>query len=134
MAIDPNDLTPTILPPDPNPKKPRLTLPPLACDSHFHVFGPADKYSYGTDILETLAQRVMVGDGAMGTQLYERGVLYSACFEELNVSRPELVGKVHEDYLRSGAQVIETNTFGANAMRTWQLSRMALFSPYALEI
>jgi homocysteine S-methyltransferase len=53
----------------------------------------------------------------MGTQLYERGVLYSACFEELNVSRPELVARVHEDYLRAGAQVIETNTFGANAMR-----------------
>jgi len=58
-----------------------------------------------------------VVDGAMGTQLYERGVLYSACFEELNVSRPELVAKVHEDYVRAGAQVIETNTFGANALR-----------------
>jgi len=60
---------------------------------------------------------VLVVDGAMGTQLYERGVLYSACFEELNVSRPELVGKVHEDYIRAGSQVIETNTFGANALR-----------------
>ena len=56
-------------------------------------------------------------DGAMGTQLYERGVLYSTCFEELNLSRPELIRRVHEDYLRAGAQVIETNTFGANAMR-----------------
>jgi homocysteine S-methyltransferase len=53
----------------------------------------------------------------MGTQLYERGVLYSACFEELNVGRPELVTKVHEDYVRAGAQVLETNTFGANALR-----------------
>src|SRR5262245_56976837 len=53
----------------------------------------------------------------MGTQLYERGILYSACFEELNVSRPELVRRVHEDYLRAGAQILETNTFGANAMR-----------------
>src|SRR5581483_9017985 len=53
----------------------------------------------------------------MGTQLYERGVLYNACYEELNVSRPDLVQKVHEDYLRAGAQIIETNTFGANAMR-----------------
>jgi methionine synthase I (cobalamin-dependent)/5,10-methylenetetrahydrofolate reductase len=59
----------------------------------------------------------IVVDGAMGTQLYERGVLYSACFEELNVSRPELVAKVHEDYLRAGAMVLETNTFGANALR-----------------
>ena len=60
---------------------------------------------------------VLVFDGAMGTQLYERGVLYSTCFEELNVSRPELVAKVHADYLRAGAQVIETNTSGANALR-----------------
>jgi homocysteine S-methyltransferase len=67
--------------------------------------------------LDAVRASVLVVDGAMGTQLYERGVLYSACFEELNVSRPELVGKVHEDYLRAGAQVIETNTFGANALR-----------------
>jgi methionine synthase I (cobalamin-dependent)/5,10-methylenetetrahydrofolate reductase len=59
----------------------------------------------------------LVVDGAMGTQLYERGVLYSSCFEELNVTRPELVSKVHADYLRAGAQVIETNTSGANALR-----------------
>ncbi len=56
-------------------------------------------------------------DGAMGTQLYERGVLYSACFEELNVSRAELVQRVHADYVAAGANVIETNTFGANALR-----------------
>ncbi len=56
-------------------------------------------------------------DGAMGTQLYERGVLYSMCFEELNLSRPELIRKVHEDYIRAGATLIETNTFGAHAMR-----------------
>jgi 2-pyrone-4,6-dicarboxylate lactonase len=46
MAINPDDLTPTIAPPDPNPKKPRITLPPLACDSHFHVFGPHSKFPY----------------------------------------------------------------------------------------
>jgi homocysteine S-methyltransferase len=68
-------------------------------------------------ILETLTRDVLVIDGAMGTQLYERGVLYSVCFEELNVSRPELISKIHEDYVRAGAQAIETNTFGANAMR-----------------
>ncbi len=66
---------------------------------------------------EALAQGVLVVDGAMGTQLYERGVLYSACFEELNVSRPELVKKIHDDYIRAGAQVIVTNTFGANSLR-----------------
>jgi methionine synthase I (cobalamin-dependent)/5,10-methylenetetrahydrofolate reductase len=67
--------------------------------------------------LEAVHAGVLAVDGAMGTQLYERGVLYSACFEELNVSRPELVAKVHEDYLRAGAQVIESNTFGANILR-----------------
>jgi homocysteine S-methyltransferase len=67
--------------------------------------------------LETVRAQPLVLDGAMGTQLYERGVLYSACFEELNLSRPELVTRVHEDYLRAGAQVIESNTFGANALR-----------------
>ncbi len=67
--------------------------------------------------LEALAQGVLVVDGAMGTQLYERGVLYSACFEELNLSRPELVKKIHDDYVRAGAQVIATNTFGANSLR-----------------
>jgi homocysteine S-methyltransferase len=68
-------------------------------------------------LLEALRSGVIVTDGAMGTQLYERGVLFSACFEELNVSRPELVAKVHEDYLRAGSQLIEANTFGANALR-----------------
>jgi homocysteine S-methyltransferase len=68
-------------------------------------------------LLDAIRSTVLVVDGAMGTQLYERGILYSACFEELNLSRPELVTKVHEDYLRAGAQVIETNTFGANSLR-----------------
>ncbi len=49
MAIDPNDLTPTIAPPDPNPRKPRIALPPLACDSHFHVFGPHSAFPYAPD-------------------------------------------------------------------------------------
>ncbi len=67
--------------------------------------------------LDAVRSGVLVLDGAMGTQLYERGILYSACVEELNASRPELVAKVHEDYLRAGAQILETNTFGANALR-----------------
>jgi methionine synthase I (cobalamin-dependent)/5,10-methylenetetrahydrofolate reductase len=70
-----------------------------------------------TTFLEALAQGPLVVDGAMGTQLYERGVLFSTCFEELNLSKPDMVKKVHEDYVRAGAQVLETNTFGANAMR-----------------
>ena len=68
-------------------------------------------------LLETLRKTPLVFDGAMGTQLYERGIVFSACFEELNVTRPDLVARVHEEYVRAGAQVLETNSFGANALR-----------------
>jgi homocysteine S-methyltransferase len=68
--------------------------------------------------LDAVRTGVLVVDGAMGSQLYERGVLYGTnCFEHLNVTRPEIVAKVHEDFVRAGASVIETNTFGANALR-----------------
>ena len=73
--------------------------------------------SASADSWRPLASHALVVDGAMGTQLYERGVLFSACYEELSLSRPELVRRVHEDYVRAGAQIIETNSFGANAMR-----------------
>ena len=53
----------------------------------------------------------------MGTMLYAKGVFINRCFESLNLSQPELVGDVHDDYLRAGADVIETNTFGANRMK-----------------
>jgi methionine synthase / methylenetetrahydrofolate reductase(NADPH) len=68
-------------------------------------------------LLDALQGAPAVLDGPMGTTLYERGIVHSACVEELNVSRPELVARVHEDFLRAGAQVIESNTFGANALR-----------------
>ena len=67
--------------------------------------------------MDALRRGPLVIDGAMGTQLYERGVLFSSCFEELNLSRPELVEKVHGEYVAAGATLIETNTFGAHAMR-----------------
>jgi len=57
---------------------------------------------------------LLVFDGAMGSLLYERGVFVTQNFEQLNVTRPEVVGRIHEDYVAAGAQVIETNTFGAN--------------------
>ncbi len=53
----------------------------------------------------------------MGTMLYAKGVFINRCFESLNLTQPELVGDVHDDYLRAGADVIETNTFGANRMK-----------------
>src|SRR5258705_1506385 len=58
---------------------------------------------------------LLVFDGAMGSLLYERGIFVTQNFEQLNVSRPEVVGKIHEDYVAAGAQVIETNTFGGNS-------------------
>ncbi|HEX2436964.1 MAG TPA: bifunctional homocysteine S-methyltransferase/methylenetetrahydrofolate reductase [Methylomirabilota bacterium] len=57
---------------------------------------------------------LLVFDGAMGSLLYERGVFVTQNFEQLNVTRPDVVRRIHEDYVAAGAQVIETNTFGAN--------------------
>src|SRR5499425_1596801 len=56
-------------------------------------------------------------DGAMGTMLYARGVFINRCYDELNLSQPELVREIHAEYLQAGAEVIETNTFGANSFR-----------------
>ena len=67
--------------------------------------------------LEALDARVLVADGAMGTVLYGRGFFLNRCFDELNVTEPEVVTEVHEAYVRVGADVIETNTFGANRFK-----------------
>src|SRR6267154_2678850 len=56
-------------------------------------------------------------DGAMGTMLYSRGIFINRCYDELNLSQPELVREIHAEYLQAGAEVIETNTFGGNAFR-----------------
>jgi len=61
--------------------------------------------------------RTVLCDGAMGTSLYARGVFINRCYDELNLSQPDLVRAIHEDYLQSGAEIIETNTFGANRLR-----------------
>ena len=67
--------------------------------------------------LEEIDRRVLVCDGAMGTELYARGVFINRCFEALNLTQPELVDEVHTAYIRAGADVIETNTFGANRVK-----------------
>jgi homocysteine S-methyltransferase len=67
--------------------------------------------------LEALASRVLVCDGAMGTLLYGRGIFLNRCFDELNVTQPDLVAELHQAYVRAGADVIETNTFGANRFK-----------------
>jgi len=69
------------------------------------------------------SSRTILCDGAMGTTLYARGVFINRCYDELNLSQPQLVRSIHEEYLQAGAEVIETNTFGANSFR---LSRHGL--------
>src|SRR5579859_769832 len=67
--------------------------------------------------LERLQQGPMLCDGAMGTMLYARGVFINRCYDELNLSQAELIEKIHGEYLAAGADIIETNTFGANTFR-----------------
>jgi methionine synthase I (cobalamin-dependent) len=69
------------------------------------------------DLLDELQTRILCGDGAIGTLLIEAGIPLDRCFEELCVSEPERIEKIHEQYIGAGARVIETNTFGANAVR-----------------
>jgi methionine synthase / methylenetetrahydrofolate reductase(NADPH) len=66
---------------------------------------------------DRLAEGVVVCDGAMGTMLYARGVFVNRCFDELNLSNPDLVRSVHQEYVEAGADVVETNTFGAHRMK-----------------
>ncbi|TMC89984.1 MAG: bifunctional homocysteine S-methyltransferase/methylenetetrahydrofolate reductase [Chloroflexi bacterium] len=68
-------------------------------------------------LLEQLQQRPLLCDGAMGTLLYARGVTYEQCFDELNITQPELIQSIHREYISAGAQIIETNTFGANRVK-----------------
>lgn len=66
---------------------------------------------------ERLGNQVIVFDGGTGTYLYEKGVYINRCFDELNLTNPELVSEVHRDYIAAGADVIETNTYGANIFK-----------------
>jgi len=67
--------------------------------------------------LERIDKRALVCDGAMGTMLYSKGISLNRCYDELNLTMPQLVKEVHLAYLKAGAEVIETNTFGANRYR-----------------
>ncbi|HVF23560.1 MAG TPA: bifunctional homocysteine S-methyltransferase/methylenetetrahydrofolate reductase [Pyrinomonadaceae bacterium] len=69
-------------------------------------------------ILES--DRIHVVDGAMGTMLYAKGVYINRCYDELNLSNPDLVREIHTEYIRAGADIIETNTFGATAHKLQQ--------------
>jgi methionine synthase I (cobalamin-dependent)/5,10-methylenetetrahydrofolate reductase len=66
---------------------------------------------------DQLSRRVLVADGAMGTMLYTRGVFINRSFDELNLSAADMVRQIHQEYVKAGAEIIETNTFGANRLR-----------------
>jgi methionine synthase / methylenetetrahydrofolate reductase(NADPH) len=69
------------------------------------------------DLISRLKTSPVLCDGATGTLLYARGVFINRSYDELNLSQPELIRELHHDYLQAGAEIIETNTFGANAVR-----------------
>src|ERR1700681_194335 len=86
--------------------------------------GSGDRFpmtaAHSTRVLEfrdRLSRRVMVADGAMGTMLYARGVFINRCFDELNLSSPDMVRQIHQEYVKAGAEILETNTFGASRPR-----------------
>ena len=69
------------------------------------------------NLIERLKKSPVLCDGAMGTLLYAKGIFINRCYDELNLSQPELIRGVHHEYLQAGAEIIETNTFGANSFR-----------------
>src|SRR5450631_1956762 len=69
------------------------------------------------DLIARLKTSPVLCDGAMGTLLYANGVFINRSYDELNLSQPDLIRNVHHDYLQAGAEIIETNTFGANSFR-----------------
>lgn len=70
-----------------------------------------------TDFLSRLNSGAVLCDGAMGTLLYSKGIFINRCYDELNLSQPELIAGIHQDYAKAGADIVETNTFGANSFR-----------------
>lgn len=68
-------------------------------------------------IIDTLKERVVLFDGAMGTEIYNRGVFINRCYDEMSTRDPEMVRDIHRAYLNAGAEVLTTNSFGANRIR-----------------
>jgi methionine synthase / methylenetetrahydrofolate reductase (NADH) len=69
------------------------------------------------DLIARLKQRPILCDGAMGTLLYAKGIFINRCYDELNLAMPDLIREIHHDYYQAGAEIAETNTFGANSFR-----------------
>src|ERR1700754_2423132 len=70
-----------------------------------------------SDLIERLKESPLLCDGAMGTYLYAKGIFINRCYDELNLSQQDLIRGIHQEYCAAGAEVIETNTFGANSFR-----------------
>lgn len=70
-----------------------------------------------TEFLRQLKEGTLIFDGAMGTMIYSRGVFINTCYDELNLTQPNLIRGIHAEYVEAGADVLETNTFGANPIR-----------------
>ncbi|MBU2565098.1 MAG: bifunctional homocysteine S-methyltransferase/methylenetetrahydrofolate reductase [Candidatus Thermoplasmatota archaeon] len=83
----------------------------------------AEEKNIKKSFLERLDKSILICDGAMGTMLCSKGVSTTVCYNELNISNPKLVQEIHKSYIDAGAQIIETNTFGANRVK---LSRYGL--------
>ena len=75
------------------------------------------KFIMTQNFIEQLNNEILVFDGAMGTILYTKGIYINRCFDELNLSNPKLIKDIHQEYLNAGADIIETNTFGANSIK-----------------
>ncbi len=77
--------------------------------------------------LNLIAERPLLSDGAMGTLIYAEGFGFDECYDALNLSQPNVVKDIHRAYAAAGADVLETNTFGANAIRLdqWSISKSA---------
>jgi methionine synthase / methylenetetrahydrofolate reductase(NADPH) len=73
--------------------------------------------SRAADFRRKLDSGLVVADGAMGTMLYGKGVFINRCFDELNLTSPQMIKEVHQEYVKAGAEFVETNTFGANRLR-----------------
>jgi methionine synthase / methylenetetrahydrofolate reductase(NADPH) len=69
------------------------------------------------DLISRIQRSPLLCDGAMGTLLYSKGIFINRCYDELNLSQPDLIRAIHHEYLQAGADIIETNTFGANSFR-----------------
>jgi len=81
------------------------------------AISPPMSQSRSKEFRDQLQRRVLVADGAMGTVLYSKGVFINRCFDELNLSMPALVKETHQEYVKAGAEILETNTFGATRTR-----------------